>query len=395
MATRELQAVRKAVKGSFVVCALLLLAGCEGFPGAGPTSGDINAAARPSTNGQTRFALVDTNQNIVAAMERWQAVSLAESFGPRRPPSAQTIGVGDSVQITVWEAGAGGLFSAPATDRQSPGQRSATIPEQVVGADGAVTVPYAGRIQAANRTPKQVEEAVVRGLEGKAIEPQALVTVTKNVANTVTVVGEVTSGARVPLNAGGSDRILDAVALAGGTRAPVHETFITLMRGGQSVRVPMQSILANPRENVPVFPSDVVTVTKDPQTFTVMGATGQNSVLPFDAIGITLDQAIGRAGGLNDQRADPTGVFVVRFENAANYDQLGLPRPDPGTTNQVPVIYRVNMRDPNGFFLARRFPMRNKDILYVSNAPAAELQKFLNIVGSVLSPINTVRTFGQ
>ena len=76
-------------------------------------------------------------------------------------------------------------------------------------------------------------------------------------------------------------------------------------------------------------PGDVVSVARDPQTFTAAGATGQNAVVPFDAIGITLDQAIARAGGLNDNRADPSGVFVIRFERAEDYDHLELPRPQP------------------------------------------------------------------
>jgi polysaccharide export outer membrane protein len=206
-----------------------------------------------------------------------------------------------------------------------------------------------------------------------------LVTVTKNVANTVTVVGEVTGGARVPLTTRG-DRLLDVVAQAGGTKAPAHETFVTLVRDGRSVRIPMQAILTDPAENVYVRPGDVISVAREPQTFTSAGATGQNSVIPFDAIGITLDQAIARAGGLSDSRADPAGVFVIRYERPADYDQLGLRRPDTGALRQVPVIYRVNMRDPNGFFMARRFPVRNKDILYVSNAPATELQKVMIVL---------------
>ena len=240
-------------------------------------------------------------------------------------------------------------------------------------------MPFAGRVPVAGRTPQQVEQAIVQALTGKAIEPQALVTVTKNVANTVTVVGEVTGGARVPLTTRG-DRVLDVVALAGGTKAPAHETFVTLVRDGRSVRIPMQAILTDPAENVYVRPGDVISVARELQTFTAAGATGQNSVVPFDALGITLDQAIARAGGLNDTRADPAGVFVIRYERPADYDQLGLRRPDPGTLSQVPVIYRVNMRDPNGFFMARRFPVRNKDILYVSNAPALEVQKVMNIL---------------
>ncbi|MEK7996808.1 MAG: polysaccharide biosynthesis/export family protein, partial [Planctomycetota bacterium] len=334
-------------------------------------------------NGETRFALVDVDSGVVDKMATWTAVSMQGTFGRQGPVSTQVIGVGDFVQIVIWEAAAGGLFSAPANDRSGPGSRAATIPEQVVGPDGAITMPYAGRVRVVGRSPQQVEEAIVIALTGKAIEPQALVTITKNVANTVTVVGEVTGGARVPLTTRG-DRILDVVAQAGGTKAPAHETFVTLVRGGSSVRIPMQAMLAEPAENVYVRPGDVVSVARAPQTFTAAGATGQNAVVPFDAIGITLDQAIARTGGLNDSRADPAGVFVIRYEQPSDYDQLGLRRPDAGTTSQVPVIYRVNMRDPNGFFLARRFPIRNKDILFVSNAPLTDVQKVMSMLLPVL-----------
>ena len=366
------------------------LASCAGLPGAGPTAGEVTAASKPTSTGETRFALVDVDPNVVAKMESWSAVSLQGTFGKQGATATQAIGQGDYVQVTIWEAAAGGLFSAPASAQLGgTGSRTATIPEQVVGPDGAITVPYAGRVQVRDRTPQQVEQAVVAALTGKAIEPQALVTVTRNIANTVTVVGEVTGGARVPLTTRG-DRILDVVASAGGTKAAAHETFVTLVRGRQSVRIPMQALLTNPSENVFVKPGDVISVSKEPQTFTSAGATGQNSVVPFDSIGITLDQAIARAGGLSDTRADPGGVFVIRYERPEEYDQLGFRRPDPGALPQVPVIYRVNMRDPNGFFMARRFPIRNKDILFVSTAPAAEMQKVINVLIGFVGAAATV-----
>jgi polysaccharide biosynthesis/export protein len=336
---------------------------------------------RSSKPGQTRFALVDVNSDIVAKMETWRTASLQGTFGRQREFSTDLIGVGDYVQVVIWEAAAGGLFSSPTnTQINGTGSRSVTIPEQVVGkSDGSITVPYAGRIKVAGKTPQRVEQEIVQALTGKAIEPQALVTVTKNVANTVTVIGDVTGGARVPLSARG-DRILDAVASAGGTKAPTYETFVTVLRGGTSVRVPMQAIITNPAENIYARPGDVISVTRDPQRFTAVGATGTNAVVNFDAIGISLEQAIAKAGGLNDFRADPTGIFVVRYEQASDYDQLNLTRPDSQTLPQVPVIYRLNMRDPNSFFLASRFPVHNKDILYVSNASSMDLQKVMTIL---------------
>jgi polysaccharide export outer membrane protein len=56
---------------------------------------------------------------------------------------------------------------------------------------------------------------------------------------------------------------------------------------------------------------------------------------------------------------------------------------------KVPVVYRINLRDPNSFFVAQSFMIDNKDLLYVSNAPIAEVQKFLNVVFSVVYPVVT------
>ena len=380
VATPERFRARSRAAFIAAACLVVILSGCSSLPASGPSASQIEEAARRGASSEgVRFALVDVNASIVSIMSRWLIVSLRGSFGLRESAKIQTIGVGDQMQIPIWESGTGGLFNAPVNDRVAAGTRGASIPEQVVGAEGAVTVPFAGRIAVVGRTPYQVEQVIVQALANKALDPQVLVTLTRNVSNTVTVVGEVTAGARVPLTARG-DRILDVVAQAGGTKAAPHETFVTLSRDGRSIRIPLQALLTDPTENVPVRPGDVIAVTREPQVFTAAGATGQNAVVPFDAVGITLEQAIARSGGLNDVRADPGGVFVIRFERPEDYDQLGLARPDPNPLAEVPVVYRINMREPNSFFLARRFPMHNKDILFVSNAPAAEMQKVMNII---------------
>jgi polysaccharide export outer membrane protein len=59
----------------------------------------------------------------------------------------------------------------------------------------------------------------------------------------------------------------------------------------------------------------------------------------------------------------------------------------------IPVIYNVNFRDPSGYFLATHMEMRNKDVLYISNAVAVEATKAMNffrtIMATVNDPINT------
>ena len=253
---------------------------------------------------------------------------------------------------------------------------------------GTIVVPFAGRIRVAGGTTADAERKIVENLKGKAIEPQALVTVPKNVSNSVTVTGEVTNGARVPIS-GQGDRVLDVIASAGGVRAPVHESFIAISRGPRTATVPMQALLARPQENIFVRPKDVVTVVRQPQTFTAFGATGRNALVAFDAIGITLEEAVAKAGGLLDQQADPQGVFLLRQEPASIARDLDPAYPIPAGAPYVNVVYRINLKDAATYFLARKFAVRNKDVMYVANAPSTEFNKAMQLFNTVLAPALT------
>jgi polysaccharide export outer membrane protein len=102
--------------------------------------------------------------------------------------------------------------------------------------------------------------------------------------------------------------------------------------------------LAYPEKNVYAVPEDVITVVRDPQTFTAFGGTGRNAQVPFDAAGITLEEAIAKAGGLLDYRADPAGIFLLRFEPTPLVAQLARNRDLPSAGDLVPVVYRLNLR---------------------------------------------------
>jgi polysaccharide export outer membrane protein len=364
-------------------------AGCSSLPSQGPSAMDVVQQGSPADSDIVpRFLITDLNEYSVSVLERTPMPTLYARFGDHRPPPSPLIGVGDSVTVTVWEAAAGGLFSAPALGGVTTGSHSSVIPDQVVARDGSITVPYAGRIRVVGLTPPQIEAAIVERLSGKAIEPQALVSVSRNISNTVTVTGEVTAGARVPLSTRG-DRILDVIATAGGIRAPVHSTFIALTRGNTTAQVPMQALLSNPRENVYLRPGDILTAVLDPQSFTAFGSTLRNALVNFDAVGITLEEAVAKAGGLLDLSADPQGVFVLRVEPASVARQLNPEYPIAPGQHLVNVVYRVNLKDAGTYFLARRFPVRNKDVIYVAASPSTELQKAMGLFNTLVAPAYT------
>jgi polysaccharide export outer membrane protein len=368
--------------GLVVLLSALSLAGC--LPSSGPSTSDI--ASHSGADAGRTFELIDLAPAALASLNARSVDSFSGSFGDRSGATESRIGVGDFIAVTIWEAGAGGLFSAPlTTDRFSPGSRTATIPEQAVARDGTISVPYAGRIRVAGKTAAEVQAAIEERLAGKAIQPQILVTVSKQISSTVAVTGEVASGGRIPLSNKG-DRILEVIAAAGGIRAPVNETEVRLTRGTRTLAVPMITIVNHPQENIYLRGGDTLTLVRNPRTFIAAGATGRNAEIPFDADAMNLAQALAKAGGLLDFRADPEGVFLYRFETS---DMLRRIRPDSpllGYGRLVPVVYRVNLRDPNGLFVAQGLRMQRGDILYVSNAPLTDVQKAFSIFQSLSAP---------
>jgi polysaccharide biosynthesis/export protein len=384
----------RVVRAVSLLGLLGLATACAMLPASGPTASDVvvQSQADPALGG---YVLLDIDERIASISASQPRESFRRVFSDVGPAPDLRIGVSDSVVVTIWEAGAGGLFSASAADRSiSSGSRTATIPEQIVARDGTIQVPYAGRLRVAGLRPGEVEQLVVRALQGKAIEPQAVVTISKNLSNTVTLGGEVVNGARVALSSKG-DRILDVIAGAGGIRVSAHEAFIRLTRRKHTVSVAYNALLNHPEENIYVLPADVITVVRDPQTFTAFGATGRSEKVAFDTAGITLEEAIAKAGGLNDSRADPGGIFLLRFEPTALVAAFVPSYVLPPGGNLVPVIYRLNLRDAHSFFLARSFPVKDKDILYIANSASDQVQKFLGLVGQITSPvISGAATYG-
>ena len=376
--------IRRFICRGLLAVVLGCLAACASIPASGPSA---SVVIEQGSNGSAPdYQFIDLNESIIDILNRRGRESFAARFVDHRSSAEPLIGIGDGISVTIWEASAGGLFSAPViSDKFSTGSNSATIPEQIVGRDGAITVPYAGRVQVAGRTTRAVQTVIEQALAGKAIQPQVLVNVLRPISNSVTVGGEAVGAARVPLSVKG-DRLLDVIATAGGVKVPVSEAYVELARGRTTARVPLARVIADPRENIFMQANDVLTLVRDPQTFFAVGATGVNAEIPFNSDGISLAQALAKAGGLQDYRSDPQGVFIFRYENPSIARELKLDAPLPSRGDEVPIVYRLDLRNPNSLFIEQRFRMANRDLVYVSNAPLVDVGKVIGIFNTVLSP---------
>jgi polysaccharide export outer membrane protein len=171
---------------------------------------------------------------------------------------------------------------------------------------------------------------------------------------------------------------------------------VRLTRGSSSAVMRLSDIVENPGQNIYLRPDDQLFVFTDPQTFTALGATGRSTNLSFDADQVTLAEAVGRVGGLNDARANPRAVFIFRYEDPEVFDALRAGRPRPAqTADGVPVVYQADMKDPKGYFAAQRFLMRDNDIIYVANSATTGLQKFFGILNSGVGTTQNVELPGN
>lgn len=378
----------------------VLLAGCSTIPRSGPSRSQVNQASEISN--PAGIQLVDLTDDVARQLLVNRKLADFSSTLAGDAPYSLHLGDGDAVEISIWEAPPAMLFSGgvsgfstnesdlPASSQS--GSRVTTLPAQVIDTDGNIQIPFAGTLLAAGKTPHELEIAIVAALKGKAHDPQVIVRLSRNANAYVTVVGDVSASARVPLTPR-RERLLDALAAAGGVKQPVDKTTIQVTRGSKVVALPLQSVIKDPRQNIALVPGDVVTALYQSLSFTALGASGKNEEVNFEAQGISLAQALARSGGLNDNRADAKGVFIFRFENS---NALQWPHQPVTMTpdSRVPVVYRVDLSDPRSFFVAQTFMMDDKDLLYVSNAPVAEVQKFLNVVFSIVYPVvNSVTTF--
>lgn len=372
--------------------AMMVLSACSTTPDWIPASGPTRAQVVEQPEASSPIPIIDVNEasarQVTGAQKRG---SFAKTMASKTAPG-YLVGAGDVLEVSVWEAPPATLFGAVALDPRlgTSTTRATTFPEQIVNAEGVINVPFAGVVNVKGKSPQQIEADVVRRLSRKANQPQVLVRVIRNVTSNITVVGEVQNSTRMPLTAKG-ERLLDAIAAAGGVRQPVGKVTIQLSRAGQVLAMPLDTIIQDHSQNVFLHPGDVVTALHQPLSFTVLGATGKNEEVNFEAQGISLAQALARAGGVQDTRGDARGVFLFRFEDYQAVDSAGktLPVTQEG---KVPVVYRIDLKDPRSFLVAQNFPVKNKDVLYVANAPAADLQKFLNILTSSIFSVSSLVT---
>jgi polysaccharide export outer membrane protein len=356
----------------FLLSGTVFLNACATLPESGPSTSAVisDGAQGAGQTGVPGYQFVDLTEQNAAAFDRGDGDSAqveAAAFSALPPAtSLGRIGAGDLLQITLWESDPTG-----ATLLTPPGLNVSLR----VDPSGLIELPYVGALPVAGRTPLAVQRNIMSTLQAQGHDIQAAVLDTDDVSNAAIVEGDANRPGTYPLSIGARN-LLDLIAIAGGSKLADDATVVEVRRGDAEARAPLTSIVSNPELDIPLTPGDSVMLAARNRAFYAFGAVNRPGLFPYNAPKITLTQVLAEIAGLQDNLAAPRGVFIFRHA------------PGPQT------VYHLDLSKPESFFTADQFVVCPDDIIYVSDAPIANVSKVLQTISGAGGVAGIPRNFG-
>ena len=323
--------------------------------------------AQASSTEALPFDIIDLTPTSVVAFRPPVSIDRPSTTASLSAGARVSVAPGDVLRVRIFEPYEGSIFPTV----QRPG---ADFGVQRVTDDGTITVPYAGTVAVAGLDLSQIEQRIADRLRGKAQDPQVIVEFVADRTHTVMVSGDVKTPGRISILEGVRS-VVDAINRAGGPfNIPAGQVEVVVRRQGQVVLIAQYSdLLAG--SDIAIQKNDEIVVRPNSRTFTVLGAVQKSGNVELTKMNLTLLEALGQVGGLADERANKTGVFVFRLGDIQN---------NPGTRARV---FRLDLNQPVSIFVAQQFGMQARDVVYVTNAPLYEYNKILTAVYRTFSVV--------
>jgi len=357
---------------------LVLAVSACGLPRSGPTQREILAGS-VENGGQTNIVYVDDRVARLATIET--PLGFSRTFLNAGTISVDRIRPGDVLSITIWENVENGLLAAQGTS-------STTLSQVQVDQLGNIFVPYAGVVRASGRTPEELRQDLTQLLERQTPDPQIEVRREAGDAAVVNVVGGVNKQGVVAL--GAASRTLTAVlAVAGGVGIDPAGTRVTVQRGNESGSIWLRDLYAEPSNDINLRAHDRIIVEKDQRYYSVLGASSGQTRVDFLSKDPSVVDALSAVNGLNGNVADPRGIFIFRMEPAEIAN--AVLDTDEFTTPQR-VAYVIDLTKEESIFTAQAFRIRDRDTIYVTEAPFVSWARVLDTVAGTINTLDSIAT---
>lgn len=351
------------------------VAACTALPGDGPWMG----GAGGTTTEALPFDVIDLTPTTIANYRQAPVVDRVSTVANLSAGGRVAVAPGDVIKVRIFEPYEGSIFPTI----QRPG---ADFGNQRVTDEGNINVPFVGTVHVAGLDLNQIEKKIAQQVStsGKAQDPQVIVDFVADRTHSVMVSGDVKSPGRVSVLEGVRS-VGEAINRAGGPvgggttgGTGANQVEVIVRRQGQIIlQIQYSDLLAG--GDIPLQKNDEIIVRPNARMFTVLGAVMKAGNVEMPKHTISLLEAMGMVGGLNDQRANKTGVYVFRMGDLQN---------NPTARARV---FRLDLYQPVSIFIAQQFPVLPKDVVYITNAPLYEYDKVLTSIYRTFSIVGVMR----
>ena len=293
---------------------------------------------------------------------------------------AYRIGPGDLVNIVVW--GHPEMAMAPATSNRSMGSSSqADVGNGYnVNPQGIIQFPFLGPVKISGLTENQARELLTQRIAKYIKEPQLTVRVQAYRHQRVYVDGEVRSPGLqtiddIPMT------LPEAINRAGGFTPEADRSSIVVTRKDKSIEINLPQLTrlgVNPNRIMLANEDLVRVIPRNESKIFVLGEVYVPKALEMHDGRLSLTEALGEAGGTDQQTSEPRQIYVIR-------------KPPPRTGSEEDEtqaeIYHLNAASPTAFLLANDFQLMPRDVVFVDPAPVVRWSRVIN---NVLPSYNTL-----
>lgn len=353
--------------------ALTLLVGCSMPRGAALQS----EVLKTSSSEEPTFQVVAVSRDNVAGLAEWPMTGWSGKFTwlqGNRGPQSNLIRTGDLLNISIWDNDPNSLLTGE-------GQKSVTMSNIEVAPNGTVYIPYVEEVRVRGMSASGAREAIQDRMSMISPSAQVQVSVEAGQNNSVDLVGGVGNPGPVQLPSRNYS-ILSLISQGGGIKDSLKNPIVRLLRGNHEYEIPASVLLSDSSKNVVLRGGDKVVVEDDGRTFTTLGATGRETLIPFPKETINALEAVSIAGGISDTRADPKGILILR-----EYSTKQLREDDRGP-NMEYVVFTLDLTSADSLFAARKFQINPGDTVLATESPITAARTIFGLIGSVIGLSN-------
>jgi len=356
-----------------LLLAALALGGCN-MPRGAALQAEVLAtpAAADGQEVEPDFGVIPVTRDTLPQIVEWPGVGLGGHDWIRRQeqPASLLIAAGDLVNVTVWDTADNSLITGP-------GQRAVTLQAMQVSSSGEVFLPFVGDIRLAGMSAATARERIEERYSETIPSAQVQLSVEPGRANTANLVAGVASPGVYPLE----DRdvtILSLLSLGGGVNPGLANPQVRLFRGSEVYGISLSRLYDDPDLDTTLTGGDRVIVEAESRAFLSLGAAGSEArhIFPHDVV--TALDAITMIGGLNDGRADPQGLLILRDYqvNAVRGDGIAGPPKER-------MVFIIDLTSADGLFSAGNFRIMPGDLVYATESPLTVAQSVLGLIGNI------------